>query len=545
MSRRSPRIAGIALLAALPATACSTSVSREKADREAYCELAARRGRVPLTAGTLNLDAADAAARPFRDVAVVDLDAETSRRLAATASREYRGRREDVYLAALSLSDARDFYRTKIDLGASVDLTLGPDAKSLAASPAATLSKGLELGGEFVLTLAQTFVRNLSSNPVETAMSTLTAILPTIPLSGPGSGIAAREDLTQAERDVLYSLRDYTRFQQEFAVRVASAYYRLLQDADTVENERRTEESLGGVASRTKALGEAGRLPGFQVDQAAQEVLRAQDRRVRAESAYADALDRFKLLLGLPIPTTVRPKGSEIQRLEAEVKAAAAADGPGAAGLATTTAAVAVALASRLDLANLRDALQDAQRRLAIAEKGLAPSATLRGGTASASTPSTRPFAARSATPGTTTAGLDLGLPTNRVPERNAYRAAEIDVERARRDLEQAEDEVRVAVEGAWRAAVLARRSFEIQDKGVALAAVRVDSANENLKAGRAIPRDVLEAEDALVEAKNARTGALVSFAVARLELERDLGTLHPDAPLAAVPAPSAIPPPK
>ncbi len=530
--RRALAIATLSACGLASATsACSPRLSREQADREVYKELHARRTKVPLASGTLDLDRADAAARPARDAKEVDLDLDGTVRLAATASREYRRRREDVYLSALALTETRNRYRFKLDVGLSADATVGPGTRSLSASPGAALSRDLEAGGAFVLELAATFVRNLSTDPVETAMTTLAATLPSLPLSGAAAGAAARESLTQAERDVLYELRAYTRFQQEFTVEVASAYYRVLLQRDVVENEARTETSLADVAERTKALGPAGagRLPGIQVDQAAQDLLRARDRRVRAESGYRDALDRFKITLGLPVPTVVRPKGGDLERLEGDVLAP---DETPVRGTKEVRDAVAIALVSRLDLANARDALQDAQRLLALAKQGLAPDATLRLGSPSASTPSTRPLDARGATAGDTTLGIDLSLPTNRVPQRNAYRAAEIEVERARRGLEEQEDEVRAQVRRAWRAVELARRSWEIQKQGVALAATRVDSAYENLKEGRAITRDVLEAENSRIEAANALTSALVDYAVAKLELERDLGTLRPDAPL-------------
>jgi outer membrane protein TolC len=61
----------------------------------------------------------------------------------------------------------------------------------------------------------------------------------------------------------------------------------------------------------------------------------------------------------------------------------------------------------------------------------------------------------------------------------------------------------------------------------VRLAESRVESTNLFLELGRAETRDLLEAQDDLVSAQNALTGALVDYRVAELELQRDMGVLQ------------------
>ncbi len=61
------------------------------------------------------------------------------------------------------------------------------------------------------------------------------------------------------------------------------------------------------------------------------------------------------------------------------------------------------------------------------------------------------------------------------------------------------------------------------------MATRRVTSTNLFLEAGRAQIRDLLEAQEALVSAQNARTAALVNYRVAELELQRDMGVLKID----------------
>jgi len=536
------RIHGARLLAGVTLVALagckSAAEQRVAADHDAYRALDARRPVVPEVRGFLDLDAADRTARPARALADVVLDLDEALRLAAAASYDYREARERAYLAALALTTERKAFQAQGGLGANAGVVRDRDGTGVEGGPTGSLSRAFESGGSFVLKLATSFLRVLSLNPVETAQSLLTAefVLPLVR----GSGTAAREPLTQAERDVLYELRTFARFQQTLVVTVATGYYGVLQSKDVLTNEELTYQSLRVVHERAKSFGPegAGRLPDFEVDQARQDVLRAEDRRQQARQSYEASLDRFKRTLGIPVGTNLTLEAGALDALRAV----------GIVGDNVSLGdALSRALARRLDLATARDRVDDARRRRDVAANALEADVTLRVGS-SIDTRGNRPLAFRSGEP-RGSIGLGLDLPIERTAERNAFRAAEIDVERARRDVESIEDDVTGEVRSALRTLAQARRSFDIQKEGVRLAERRVESANLNLKAGKATIRDVLDAENSLVEARNALTAALVDHAVAKLELDRDVGTLdasvlaRPAVP-ASTPAPTGSTPP-
>jgi outer membrane protein TolC len=56
---------------------------------------------------------------------------------------------------------------------------------------------------------------------------------------------------------------------------------------------------------------------------------------------------------------------------------------------------------------------------------------------------------------------------------------------------------------------------------------MRVESTTLLLEAGRSTTRDLLEAQDALLQAQNNLTAALVSHAIAKLSFFRDVGILQ------------------
>ena len=81
-------------------------------------------------------------------------------------------------------------------------------------------------------------------------------------------------------------------------------------------------------------------------------------------------------------------------------------------------------------------------------------------------------------------------------------------------------------VYNALRTLAEAVESHSIQQKSVELAARRVEITSLLIEAGRAESRDMLEAQDALLEARNALIGALVDYRIAMLDLYRDMDTL-------------------
>ena len=95
------------------------------------------------------------------------------------------------------------------------------------------------------------------------------------------------------------------------------------------------------------------------------------------------------------------------------------------------------------------------------------------------------------------------------------------------RDLQELEDQIKLAVRNALRNLMQARESYKIQAEAVRLAQKRVRSSELFLQAGRAQVRDVLDAKEDLVSAQNDRTRALVNYRVAELELQRDMSVLE------------------
>jgi outer membrane protein TolC len=505
----------LALLVLLPACHRFT---KEGADEEVYGLLARQRRAVEPVRGTLDVEATAKLAEALRARRTFHLGLRDALELATVASRDYRRKREDVYLAALTLTSRINDFRPLWAGTDSSELAGNGDGSTVGSDAALTLSRAFERGGGLVISLAASFLRNLTGNPVDLAQTILNADL-TLPLLRGSGELVAREDLTQAEHDVLYALRDFARYQQSFTVEVATRFYRTLQQRDAWQNAEARYQSLKLLVAEVRAKGAEGRLAPIEVDQVEQDLLASDDDRQRAHSNFDSSVDALKLDLGIPVTADVALDDRELEVLRH-------------AGLVKApferSRALRLADRRRLDLLNARDQQADARRKVRVARDALRAGLDLKLG-GDLKTPAARPLDLGHTT-SSGTAGVDVDLPLERTAERNALRRAMIDAERARRDREQREDEVVLQVRDAYRTLAQAERSYQIQRKSTELAERRVDSTQELLALGLAQARDRLEAEGARLTARNALTGALVDHALALLTLELDVGTLRVDA---------------
>jgi outer membrane protein TolC len=124
-------------------------------------------------------------------------------------------------------------------------------------------------------------------------------------------------------------------------------------------------------------------------------------------------------------------------------------------------------------------------------------------------------------------AGLELDLPFERTAERNAYRAALIAQERAARQRQQTEDQIKLQVRDDWRNLDQAKRSYEIAEMGVALSQRRLEEEELRAQVGRGTARDLVDAQNDLIRSRNDRTQALVAHTIARLQFWSDMGILY------------------
>lgn len=519
---RTPASVVMALLLA----GCSADAYRLEADRAVYEILSSKRVAALGTDVALVDFRVEAAQNNLRsrlleqiahgDLPKVEVTLERALEVAAENSRDFQNQKERLYLAALSLTGQRNRYDVIFSggSGASLDGTATTrDQARLDSDVSASriLATGANVFGSFVNSFFKTFV---SSGGWDT--SSLLSLSITQPLlRGLGSEVTL-EPLTQAERSTVYAIRTYERFRRTFCVSVISEYLGVLQQQNNLSNQNASYDSLQRSTQRSLWLAMAGRTPKFEVDQAEQREFSAEDRRIAADASVRRLLDRFKVTLGLPLEIDLILDSGVLAALE----------GLGVGHLSLSEAeATTLAFARRLDWQNAVDQVVDAARKTRVAADALRLGLDLSGGISASPSDEKKPWTLDFSKMDWDI-GLELDLPLNRVPERNTYRQSLISLDAERRDYSFLEDSIKQAVRNALRDVDAAHRSYEIQQKSVALAKDRVNSTKALVEAARAITRDYLESEDDLLASQNALTGSLVNYVVSKLSLLRDLELL-------------------
>ncbi len=371
-------------------------------------------------------------------------------------------------------------------------------------------------------------------------------------LRGAGRHIVT-EPLIQAEREVIYVIWEFERYKHTFAVNIARQYFSVLRQVDSVVNARANYESAVQSARWSRRRGDAGRLSEIDVDQALQRELSARNGWISAEEGLRSALDSFKVTIGLPVDAWIELDQVDLEDLRKQAneikeeliasagdvsrETAPPADAPvvvvpasreGAGPLEIDPElAVEIALRNRLDLRVANGEVYDAQRQVVVTADALRARLGLSG---SANFSDTDDDGSLHFSGGRYTSTLLLDVPVDprsRTRERNTYRTSLINLERATRSVQTLEDNIKLAIRNQLRNLRESRESLKIQAQSVVVAEKRVRSTQMFVEAGRRQIRDLLDAQDSLLSARNQLTAAVVNYRIAELEIQRDLGILE------------------
>lgn len=440
------------------------------------------------------------------------LDLERALSLAVAGNRDYRTQLESVYLQAVSLVGTRNRFSPQMTAVLSY---LFADASGIEptqdVNASFSLSQILPSGGTIFFDAGTSYAE--LTGGLRDVFGSRAGVRFVQPLLRGGGRLVAFESLVQGERNLMYALRDFELFRQDFSIDVARQFYDLVQQKQALENQRKNLDAFEFARRQAEALFNVGRTRELDVLRARRSELNSYDDFLTAQEALRLARDRFRIFLGLPPeqPVDVVQEAPEFVEVRYAVGSA-----------------VEVALENRLDVLNRRGRLQDAERAVRIARNGLLPDLdlTLNYDRTSSGDPS---LLDQELDLEAYSAGLTLGLPVNRVQERNSYRSAQIAFQREARGFEQFLDSLQVDVVAAFRALQRRFQSLEIQRELIRDQQKNLRIAQIRFEQGVVSNRDVVEAQDSLLQAQNALIREQVQYEIARLNLLRDLGILFID----------------
>lgn len=260
-------------------------------------------------------------------------------------SPQFQDQREVLYLSALPVSLQRFSFAFQFSSSGvvsrdstGVDTQLGRRER-WRADFSNGFSKLFPTGALLLFKVANQVVVEAINGKPNTSLGALTLELSQPLLRGGGYAVTL-EPLTQAERNLLYSIRNYGRFRKSFYVSIASGddpaasvtsniaqslglapgsvtpragFLPMVQGAGLWEVDRRNVKSLQGFVLRFEAFAEGGQVSQLQVDQVKQQLLQGRSSALSSELTYRDTVDNFKRQLGLPMRIELEPDMSALK----------------------------------------------------------------------------------------------------------------------------------------------------------------------------------------------------------------------------------------
>jgi len=543
------------LIACAVITGCTSDNYRQSADNETYRAIGGKMSMVPGVSRQVDIDEAAA-------VESVDLsgyrenqdsfefldnqaDSELGARivslndaleLAFRYSRDYQTQKERLYLEALALTFDRYRYTPVFSSITSGDYQwdaedqfvidmqelTGMQGVSTSESIDASTTLGsrwlLKGGGALALTLTNNFARFLTGGASEVGSSALFASFAQPLIRDFGSTIET-EELLQAERDLLYRLRDFTRYRKSFAVRIASQYYSVLLNREIARNNYSGLLAVNLNLEREQAFQAEGLRTLLEVGRLEQQSLQQDLRWTQSITRYKRDLDTFKILIGLTADDNIILDDNELELISETGMTDPDLD---------LDQALDMAMRTRLDLYTSLDQVQDSARKIRVAANQLQPALD---------------FGIDLAVPGARNgnlgeldfenavynAGLNLDLPLDTKFNRNQLRRTMIAYEASTRGYMAAVDQVKLDVRDAWRRMDQALKSYEINLTSVEINERRVEEAQLRAELGLGDIQDTVDSQNDLILARTELVSTIVEHNVAKLEFWRDIGLLYVD----------------
>jgi outer membrane protein TolC len=438
------------------------------------------------------------------------LDLAKTLQLAVTQSRTYLDQKENLYLAGLGFTFTRFNYGPQFSSAVGY---LWGDGDGIEDTSSASASIGVSqlLPTNGTLAVSGGLVKSFASgdNGANDDWSTSTSISLSQPLLRGGGYDLYREALTQGERNMVYAVRSFELFREDFTIESTDRFFGLLALKRKLANNEADLQQAKFDEEKFTALKTVGRALDKDVINARRSALNAESALEDARTSYRRAVERFLIDLGLdprtPVELVDTEPPYEIVTFE-------------------PNNAVVVAMHNRLDVQTRRDQAEDAERQFRLARNNLLPDVNLTASYGSGGSGKV----VDDALPSTwnRAAGVSIEIPLQTIDRRNAWRQAEIAIVQTRRDWDLFVDNIKSGVEDQIRQLANTERQVEISTQSISDEEDNLWYLGFRVEQGTAEARDLTDARQNLVNQKNALIDLKVQHLNQQLLLYRNLGIL-------------------
>jgi outer membrane protein TolC len=413
----------------------------------------------------------------------------------------------------LSLEVIRHGYGPVLtDLAASATYTdatnqrLGTGTESVSLG----VSQKLPFGGSAGVSYAHG-ASQVSGPDVYSGALTVTLTQPL--LKGFGPRVSA-EALVSAERNLAYNRRTFEFRRQSLLISIVEVYFGLLQQENSIRNFERNLENIKKQARRAQIREQFGQVTRTDVFRSQLEVTKAESSLAQAKEAVKLAQDAFKLDLGLP-PEFAIALAAEVVEYHA-----------GAMGV---DEAVQLALQNNPDWLNAPLKLEDARRTLAIARNGTLPQLDLTASHTWNTTSEQHLFASYGLDSRSWSVGATMAFPIDNYVNHREYEQAVITYRQAEREFLRLRDRLVADVQGRFINLRQSELAMQFAERAIGDAEKAARLAEFDYERGLATNRDVLDAQEGLLEARNSYQAALVAARIQQFRLLQFVGKLQTD----------------
>ena len=253
----------------------------------------------------------------LNDRGEIPMDRDKAIELARLHSPEYQTRRESLYAAAMRVATQR--FRYDVQFRGFGDLAYSSSKDQLTHSATLAARRQTAAGAQWVVELANTVTWTFTGQS-SWQMSNLIDVGLTQPLLRGASRKFELENLTQAERDFLYEVREMVLFQQGHYARIVTGtappnsgvsggtgFYGLLVNHIQIQNQRQNIIGLEENLSRFLEMFEANQVTDVtQIEETRQNLLTAQSRLLGQINTYQGSVESYIRSLGLPPDERIR-----------------------------------------------------------------------------------------------------------------------------------------------------------------------------------------------------------------------------------------------
>jgi outer membrane protein TolC len=298
--------------------------------------------------------------------------------------------------------------------------------------------------------------------------------------------------------------------QQQLMISVASNYYGILRDEMLIEVNQRALERARLLLEAAEAKLKIGMASKMDVFRAELQVLASENGMVDALESLDNTRRQFNLLLGVDLETTFELTSTlEYQPVEIQKEEL-----------------LQYALDHRLELQEAADAVQDAERRLKIAKQNLYPPLDLSiqytfSGEGDGFDQSLE------LDDNSWGVGVNTSFDLDFARDRAAYQQAQLSLNSAIRAWEAKQQDVLLEVLQMINSLKQTQARVELQQQSVMQAKKQLELSELRYKKGLSDNLDVIDAEEALLNANTSYYSAIVQHLIAQLRLKQATATLE------------------